>query len=74
MKAEKSKAAAIAFAIAISAGAVLPTAAMAESKDCSGDARTMMVSGAVYRMTGLTIFYDIMYRAAERRKFYQCSL
>ena len=72
MKVHKSKTAAIAFAIAMSAA--LPTAAHAEGKDCAGDARIQSFAGMAYRMTGLTVFYDAMYRVAERQKYYRCRL
>lgn len=72
MKAAKLKTVAIACAMAISASVAAPTAAQAEGKDCAGDARVQMFSGMAYRMSGLTIFYDVMYRAAERQKYYRC--
>lgn len=72
MKASKPKTAAIACAMAISAGLALPTAAHAEGKNCAGDARVQRFAGMAYRMSGLTIFYDVMYQAAARQKYYSC--
>jgi hypothetical protein len=75
MKATRGALALTAAAVAVSAViTAIPAPARAEVKDCAGDTRTMRVALVVYRMTGLGVFYDIAYRAADRNKFYGCNL
>lgn len=72
MKTSKSRTAAITCAIAMAASVALPGAAHAGGKNCEGDARVQRFATMAYRMSGLTIFYDVMYQAAARQKFYEC--